>query len=78
MPDIKTPDLPESVAQATIMTWTRNDGDLVEAQEKLADIETDKVVLEIFAPSAGILKIAKPAGSVILRGDVIASIQPGT
>ena len=78
MPDIKTPDLPESVAQATIMTWTRNDGDLVDAQEKLADIETDKVVLEIYAPSAGVLKIVKPAGSVILRGDVIASIEPGS
>ncbi len=75
MPDIKTPDLPESVAQATIMAWTRNDGDLVEAQEKLADIETDKVVLEIFAPSAGVLKIVKPAGSVILRGDVIGRVE---
>ena len=78
MPDIKTPDLPESVAQATIMTWTRNDGDIVEAQEKLADIETDKVVLELFAPSGGRLKIVKPAGAVILRGDVIARIEAST
>ena len=78
MPDIKTPDLPESVAQATIMAWTRNDGDLVDAQEKLADIETDKVVLEIFAPAAGVLKIVKPAGSVILRGDVIARVEPAS
>lgn len=75
--EIKTPELPESVAQATIMSWMKKDGDYVESQEKLADIETDKVVLELYAPGAGQLSIVKPAGAVIVRGDVIAKVTPG-
>ena len=53
--EIKVPDLPESVADATIATWHKKPGDLVARDEVLVDIETDKVVLEVPAPEAGVL-----------------------
>lgn len=52
--EILVPDLPESVADATVATWHKQPGDTVERDEVLVDIETDKVVLEVPAPEAGV------------------------
>lgn len=54
--EILVPDLPESVADATVATWHKQPGDVVERDEVLVDIETDKVVLEVPAPEAGVLE----------------------
>ena len=54
--EVKVPALPESVADATIATWHKKEGDSVTRDENLLDLETDKVVLEVPAPQSGILK----------------------
>ena len=60
--EIKVPKLPESVADATLVNWHKKPGDAVARDENLADLETDKVVLEVPAPVAGVLKEIKVAG----------------
>ena len=57
--EVKVPQLPESVADATLVTWHKRPGDAVGRDENLADLETDKVVLEVPAPAAGVLKQIK-------------------
>ena len=76
--DIKVPALPESVADATIVTWHKKPGDAVKRDENLVDIETDKVVLEVPASADGILTaILQPNGSTVLAHQVIGSIEAG-
>lgn len=71
--EIKVPDLPESVADATIATWHKKPGDLVARDEVLVDIETDKVVLEVPAPQAGVLgDILQGEGATVLSRQLIA------
>ena len=55
--DVKVPELSESVAEATLVTWHKKAGEKVERSENLIDIETDKVVMELPAPNAGVLKV---------------------
>ncbi|USV55947.1 2-oxoglutarate dehydrogenase complex dihydrolipoyllysine-residue succinyltransferase [Aeromonas encheleia] len=75
--EIKVPDLPESVADATIATWHKKPGDLVARDEVLVDIETDKVVLEVPAPEAGILgDILQLEGATVLSRQLIAMLKP--
>ena len=75
---VKLTSLPESVEDATIMTWYKNPGDPVKREEKLADIETDKVVLEINAETDGVLTtIHKNSGEIIVVGDLLAEIEAG-
>lgn len=75
--EIKVPDLPESVADATIATWHKKPGDLVARDEVLVDIETDKVVLEVPAPEAGILgDILQAEGATVLSRQLIAMLKP--
>ena len=74
--DVKVPQLSESVAEATLVTWHKKPGDYVERDENLIDIETDKVVLELPAPMSGVLvKIAKADGGTVISNEVIASID---
>ncbi|MFQ1795168.1 2-oxoglutarate dehydrogenase complex dihydrolipoyllysine-residue succinyltransferase [Aeromonas veronii] len=74
--EIKVPDLPESVADATIATWHKKPGDLVAHDEVLVDIETDKVVLEVPAPQAGVLgDILQAEGATVLSRQLIATIK---
>ncbi|MCQ4052606.1 2-oxoglutarate dehydrogenase complex dihydrolipoyllysine-residue succinyltransferase [Aeromonas sp. SG16] len=74
--EIKVPDLPESVADATIATWHKKPGDLVARDEVLVDIETDKVVLEVPAPQAGVLgDILQTEGATVLSRQLIATIK---
>lgn len=71
---LKTPELPESVDEATLLTWHADDGSAVRRDQKLADVETDKIVLELFAPVAGVLRRAVSEGAVIRRGDKLGEI----
>lgn len=76
--EILVPDLPESVADATVATWHKKPGDFVERDEVLVDIETDKVVLEVPAPEAGILEaIVEEEGATVLSKQLLAKIKPG-
>ena len=54
--EIKVPPLPESVSDATLIAWHKKEGDAVSRDENLVDLETDKIVLEVPAPSAGTLQ----------------------
>jgi 2-oxoglutarate dehydrogenase E2 component (dihydrolipoamide succinyltransferase) len=74
--DIKVPALSESVAEATLLSWHKKEGERVERDENLIDVETDKVVMELPAPAAGILaKIIKGDGATVRGGEVIATID---
>ncbi|MES2350811.1 MAG: biotin/lipoyl-containing protein, partial [Pseudomonadota bacterium] len=74
--EVKVPQLSESVAEATMLTWHKKVGDAVARDENLIDIETDKVVLELPAPAAGVLvKIIKGDGSTVVADELIAVID---
>jgi 2-oxoglutarate dehydrogenase E2 component (dihydrolipoamide succinyltransferase) len=74
--EVKVPQLSESVAEATLVSWHKNEGDAVARDENLIDIETDKVVLELPAPDAGVLvKVIKGNGDSVVAGEVIAHID---
>jgi 2-oxoglutarate dehydrogenase E2 component (dihydrolipoamide succinyltransferase) len=76
--EVRVPQLPESVADATIVSWNKKPGDAVARDENLVDLETDKVVLEVPAPAAGVLKEIKlKDGSTVTSGQVLAVIEPG-
>lgn len=76
MTKITVPALPESVADATLVAWHKQVGDFVEKNENLLDLETDKVVLEVPAPEAGILaQILKNNGDIVTQGEVLAILE---
>lgn len=76
--EILVPDLPESVADATVATWHKSPGDSVERDEVLVDIETDKVVLEVPAPESGVLEaILEEEGATVLSKQLLARLKPG-
>ncbi len=71
---LKTPELPESVDEATLLAWHVDDGSPVRRDQKVADVETDKIVLELFAPADGVLRQAVAEGAVIRRGDKLGEV----
>src|SRR5690606_3444491 len=74
--DVLVPQLSESVSEATLLTWKKQPGEAIEADEILIEVETDKVVLEVPAPSSGVLKeIVKADGSTVTSGEVLARID---
>lgn len=74
--DVKVPQLSESVAEATLVSWHKKEGEAVARDENLIDIETDKVVLELPAPDAGVIvKIIKGDGETVVAGEVIAQLD---
>jgi len=76
--EVKVPQLPESVADATLIAWHHKAGETVRRDENLVDLETDKVVLEVPAPTDGVLlEIKKPDGATVTSGEVLAVLQPG-
>lgn len=76
--EIKVPALPESVSDATLVAWHKKAGDTVSRDENLVDLETDKVVLEVPAPSSGTLKeIRIKDGATVTAGDVLAILEEG-
>jgi 2-oxoglutarate dehydrogenase E2 component (dihydrolipoamide succinyltransferase) len=77
--EIRVPQLPESVADATLVAWHKQAGDAIKRDENLADLETDKVVLEVPAPANGVVReIRIPSGTVVTSGQVLAIIEEGT
>jgi 2-oxoglutarate dehydrogenase E2 component (dihydrolipoamide succinyltransferase) len=76
--EIRVPQLPESVADATLVAWHKQPGDAIKRDENLADLETDKVVLEVPAPTNGILRELKvESGTTVTSGQVLAVIEEG-
>ena len=76
--EVRVPQLPESVADATLVSWHKKPGDAVARDENLVDLETDKVVLEVPAPVAGVLKEIKLTdGTTVTSGQVLAVIDEG-
>ena len=76
--EIKVPPLPESVSDATLVAWHKSAGEAVSRDENLVDLETDKVVLEVPAPAAGVIaKIVVENGATVEAGDVLAILEEG-
>ena len=76
--EIKSPTFPESVADGTIANWVKKEGETVSQDDVIAEIETDKVVLEVLAPSDGkISKIHKNEGDIVLSAELIGEFTPG-
>jgi 2-oxoglutarate dehydrogenase E2 component (dihydrolipoamide succinyltransferase) len=74
--EVRVPQLPESVADATLIAWRKKPGDAVQRDENLVDLETDKVVLEVPAPAAGVLKEVKVQdGATVTSGQVLAVLE---
>ena len=74
--EVKVPQLPESVAEATLVSWHKKVGEAVARDENLVDVETDKVVLELPAPEAGVLvEIRQADGATVAGQEVIAVID---
>lgn len=77
--EVKVPLLPESITDATVSTWHKKAGDRVSRDENIVDLETDKVMLEVPAPTDGIIKeIIKPTGSTVQAQEVLAIIEAGS
>lgn len=74
--EVTVPQLPESVSEATLMSWHKKAGEYVNRDENLIDLETDKVVLELPAPQAGVLvEIVQNDGATVTSGQLIARID---
>eukprot|EP01041_Mallomonas_annulata_P019396 gene19396-38714_t len=72
--EVKVPQLSESVAEATMLTWKKKAGEAVAVDEILIEIETDKVAVEVSAPADGVLTITAEAGSTVTPGATLGSI----
>jgi 2-oxoglutarate dehydrogenase E2 component (dihydrolipoamide succinyltransferase) len=76
--EVKVPNLPESVSDATVAKWHKKPGDAVSRDENLVDLETDKVVLEVPAPADGILKdISAEEGETVTEGQALGVLEEG-
>src|SRR5688572_21030070 len=74
--EVRVPQLPESVADATLVSWHKKPGDAVQRDENLVDLETDKVVLEVPAPGNGVIKELKVKnGTTVTSGQVLAILD---
>jgi 2-oxoglutarate dehydrogenase E2 component (dihydrolipoamide succinyltransferase) len=74
--EVKVPQLSESVAEATLLQWKKKPGDAVAVDEILIEVETDKVVLEVPAPAAGVMaEIVRGDGSTVVAGELIARLD---
>lgn len=76
--EIKVPSLGESIREATVSKWTKSIGDFVKGDELLVELETDKVTVEVSAPTSGFVKEIRAAqGSTVLVGDILGFLEPG-
>jgi 2-oxoglutarate dehydrogenase E2 component (dihydrolipoamide succinyltransferase) len=75
--NVDVPALGESVREAVLIKWHKNDGDAVAAAEPIAELETDKANVDVPAPSAGVLRRVKNEGDTVAIGDTIARIEAG-
>ncbi len=75
--DVKVPKFPESVSEGTLSAWHKKPGQPVKSGEKVADIETDKIVIDVTAPADGVLtEVRQPEGSTVRGDQVIGVIDP--
>ncbi len=76
--EIRVPSLGESISEATVGQWLKQQGDQVAADEPLVELETDKVTVEVPAPTGGVLsEIAVPTGATVAIGSLLGSITEG-
>ncbi len=76
--EVKVPNLPESVSDATVAKWHKKPGDSIARDENLVDLETDKVVLEVPAPADGVLKdISAEEGATVTEGELLGLMEEG-
>ncbi len=75
MIDIKVPTVGESINEVTLVKWLKNDGDYVERDEVIAELESEKATFEVNAEQAGILKVVGKEGDTLNIGDVVAQID---
>ena len=76
--EVRVPTLPESVSDATVLAWHKQPGEQVGRDENLVDLETDKVVLEVPSPVAGVLRDTKAEeGAVVTPNDLLAIVEEG-
>ena len=76
--EVRVPTLPESVSDATVLTWHKKPGEAIARDENLVDLETDKVVLEVPSPVAGVLKeTAVEEGAVVTADQLLAIVEAG-
>ena len=76
--EVRVPTLPESVSDATVLAWHKQPGEAIARDENLVDLETDKVVLEVPSPVAGVLKEqAVETGSVVTADELLALVEAG-
>ena len=75
MIDIKVPAVGESISEVTLVKWTKNDGDYVDRDEVLAELESEKATFEVNAEKAGVLKTVGKEGDTLNIGDVLAQID---
>lgn len=74
--EIKSPTFPESVAEGTIASWVKKEGEFIKQDEVIVEIETEKVVLEVVAPFDGVIsEIIKPAGDIVKSAELIARFK---
>lgn len=74
---VKVPSVGESITEVTIASWTKKDGDFVQMDEIIAELESDKATFELTAPQAGTLKIVKQEGEVVPIGELLCELEPG-
>ena len=75
MIDIKVPTVGESINEVTLVKWLKNDGDYVERDEVIAEMESEKATFELNAEQAGVLKTVGKEGDSLQIGDVVAQID---
>ena len=75
--EVKVPRLAESISEATLVQWLKEDGAPVRVDEAIATLETDKAAVELPAERAGVLRHARQVGDTVLVGDVVARIEEG-
>src|ERR1041384_5519218 len=73
--EVRVPPLGESVTEATVASWLKHEGDVVEAGEPLVELETDKVNVDVAAERSGVLaQIVKASGETVQPGDILAMV----
>src|SRR6187402_816208 len=72
---VKIPTVGESITEVTIANWLKKDGDVVQMDEVIAELESDKATFELTAPKAGVLKIKKQQGETVPIGELICEIE---
>src|SRR6201988_2786484 len=75
MIDIKVPSVGESISEVTLLKWTKKDGQYVDRDEVIAELESEKATFEVNAEKAGVLKTSAKEGDTLKIGDVLASID---